>query len=177
MVGFVSAQCSSAQETEEPKKEEPKEEPKKEAAKAEPKEEAPVARSRSLDLGAEVLDRLNSRLADMSVSDYDPYSVKVKQTQFDELINRVKPVLKEALDQVPEGYVLQVTGHANPNKKHGESYWVNLSQRRAKTVFDHLVQQGMTAGKMSVKGVGSSQPAVEGWSPKNRRVTFKIIKK
>ncbi len=181
---FVTAQCSSAQETEakkeEPKKEEPKkEEEKKEEMKKEEakKEEDPVARKRSLDLGQEVLDRLNGRLAQMSLSDYDPYAVEVKKTQFDELINRIKPVLKEALDQVPEGYVLEVKGHANPNKQHGEDYWLDLSNKRARRVYDHLVEQGITADKMAVKGVGSSEPAQSGWSPKNRRVTFKVIKK
>lgn len=182
---FATAQCSSAQETEakkeEEKKEEPKkEEPKKEEAappKEEKKEEEAMVRKRSLDLGAEVLDRLNSRLAEMGLSDYDPYSVKVKKTQLDELIGRIKPVLSEALGQVPEGYVLEVKGHANPNKSHNEDYWLNLSRNRARRVLDHLVEQGVTKDKMVVKGVGSSEPAVEGWSPKNRRVTFKIIKK
>ena len=180
---FALSQCSSAQETE-PKKEEPKKEEKKEekkeaaAPKEEPKkEEEPVVRKRSLDLGAEVLDRLNSRLADMGLSDYDPYSVKVKKTQLDELIGRIKPVLKDALEQAPEGYVLEVKGHANPNKSHDENFWVNLSRNRARKVLDHLAEQGIAKGRMAVKAAGSSEPAVEGWNPKNRRVTFKIVKK
>lgn len=177
---FALVQCSSAQETskQEEKKEEAKKEEKKEAVKEEPKkEEEAVVRKRSLDLGQEVLDRLNARLAEMSLSDYDPYSVQVKKTQLDELIGRIKPVLKEALGQAPEGYVLEVKGHANPNKSHDENYWLNLSRNRARGVYNHLVKQEVPADKMSVKGVGSSEPAVEGWSPKNRRVTFKIIKK
>ena len=84
-------------------------------------------------------------------------------------------IISEVAKAVPAGFKLQVTGHANANKRRSESYWVALSKRRAYDVYQHLLKKGMPKDKLTYKGVGSSEGAVEGWNAANRRVTFKVV--
>jgi outer membrane protein OmpA-like peptidoglycan-associated protein len=54
-----------------------------------------------------------------------------------------------------------------------------LSEARAKTVVDYLIQKGIDPTRMVFKGYGSLQPIAENSTPagraKNRRVEFKIL--
>ncbi len=90
-------------------------------------------------------------------------------------------VIKEALDNLPESIRLEIAGHADtsgPEEKEG-SRLGNLyySKKRAESVRNSLVKLGFPEKRMSVKGLGSSDPipGVEGTSAKNRRVTFKLV--
>jgi outer membrane protein OmpA-like peptidoglycan-associated protein len=72
------------------------------------------------------------------------------------------------------------------DSKGSHDYNVKLSQRRAETVKDWLVQNGAIAGALTTKGFAETQPAAPNQNPdgsdspegrqKNRRVEI-IVKK
>ena len=75
--------------------------------------------------------------------------------------------------------VLEVSGHTDDVDT--EAYNQKLSEKRAKSVYDYLIGQGMDAKRLTFKGYGESQPAYPNDSEKNRafnrRIEFKVIQK
>jgi outer membrane protein OmpA-like peptidoglycan-associated protein len=77
-----------------------------------------------------------------------------------------------------------VEGHANPTSRNpppAEAQGdLNLSERRSRAVVDFLVGFGVSRGRLSSIGRGSSRPIIafddrDNWW-KNRRVEFILIK-
>jgi OOP family OmpA-OmpF porin len=71
---------------------------------------------------------------------------------------------------------LQVVGHTDST---GEAaYNQSLSERRAKSVMDYLISQGVASGILSSRGMGESVPIADNDSAegrkKNRRVELKL---
>lgn len=85
-------------------------------------------------------------------------------------------VIKEVVNKLPEGYVVQVTGHSALVK---EAPTDDVSTGRAKAVYDELVRAGIDRNKLTYKGVGTSEliPGLDGLDPKQRRVSFKVVPK
>ncbi len=85
-------------------------------------------------------------------------------------------VIKEVVNKIPEGYVIQVTGHSALVK---EAPTDDVSTGRAKAVYDELIRAGIDRNKLTYKGVGTSEliPGLDGLAPKQRRVSFKVVPK
>lgn len=93
-----------------------------------------------------------------------------------------KPQISNALEQVGDDYVIQVTGHTcaiGPRNAPGDGRKGNYhySQNRAKAVRDGLVKAGVPANKLVVKGVADTQllPGVDPKDQKQRRVSFQVV--
>ena len=93
-----------------------------------------------------------------------------------------KPQITQALSQVGDDYVIQVTGHTcaiGPRTAPGDGRRGNMyySEQRAKAVRDGLVNAGVPANKLVVKGVADTQllPGVDPKDQKQRRVTFQVV--
>lgn len=74
---------------------------------------------------------------------------------------------------------IEISGHTDDL---GETaYNLQLSEKRAKAVYDFLLKKGVDAKQMSYKGYGKSQPAyvndTDENRKKNRRIELKIIQK
>jgi len=73
--------------------------------------------------------------------------------------------------------VIEIAGHTDATGP--EEYNLQLSKRRATTVYNYLVNSGISKDKVSVKYYGESQPAstneTRDGRTKNRRVEFKIV--
>ena len=96
--------------------------------------------------------------------------------------------LKDFLNQNPT-YVIELSGHTDT--RGDEKLNLALSQSRAKSVVDYLVQQGISASRLVAKGYGETKPNIsdadiekmkttqeqEKAHAKNRRTEFKVIKK
>ena len=96
--------------------------------------------------------------------------------------------LKDFLNQNPT-YVIELSGHTDT--RGDEKLNLTLSQSRAKSVVDYLVQQGISASRLVAKGYGETKPNIsdadiekmkttqeqEKAHAKNRRTEFKVIKK
>lgn len=112
------------------------------------------------------------------------YSYKGTSTgaDFPTWSSAAKPQISNALSQVGDDYVIQVTGHtcaigprnAPGDGRKGNTYY---SEQRAKAVRDGLVKAGVPANKLVVKGVADTQalPGIDPKDQKQRRVTFQVV--
>jgi outer membrane protein OmpA-like peptidoglycan-associated protein len=73
---------------------------------------------------------------------------------------------------------IQVNGHTD--SLNNEKYNLDLSNRRAKAVYDYLVKKGIKPQRLKWKGYGESMPLTENTTEEgraiNRRVEFTILK-
>jgi outer membrane protein OmpA-like peptidoglycan-associated protein len=89
-------------------------------------------------------------------------------TELDRLLN----IMKENAQMK-----IEISGHTD--KTGSEPLNFKLSEARAKSVVDYLVQKGVDRSRMEFKGFGSLQPISDNSTSqgrtKNRRVEFKIL--
>lgn len=85
--------------------------------------------------------------------------------------------LKESAPKVPEGYVLEITGHTDTVG--GKAVNKSVSLNRARFAQQQLKKQGVDIKKTTVRGAGFSElkNAADGKADENRRVTLKVVKK
>ena len=78
----------------------------------------------------------------------------------------------------PELTLIEVQGHTDDQG--ADEYNIGLSQRRAETVRNYLIAQGVEGGRLIPKGFGETQPLQPGITEDareaNRRVAFKIVR-
>ena len=91
-----------------------------------------------------------------------------------------KADLEELIDfmNANPGIKIQIQGHTD--NKGSESYNEKLSEKRAKSVYDYLIDQGAIAeNRLGYKGFGESEPIetneTDEGRAQNRRTEFKII--
>jgi Outer membrane protein and related peptidoglycan-associated (lipo)proteins len=96
----------------------------------------------------------------------------LRSESFPEL-NRIITLMKEK-----SGMKIEIAGHADASGP--ETYNLRLSERRAKSVVQYLVGQGITDSRISVVFHGENNPVAPNTTlegrRKNRRVEFKILK-
>ncbi len=84
----------------------------------------------------------------------------------------------EVLQQHPNLHV-EVGGHTDNVGNDADNQ--RLSEQRAKTVFDYLVQRGVAAARLNYRGYGESHPVADNSTAEgratNRRTTFTITQK
>lgn len=102
-------------------------------------------------------------------------------TDSDELTPESIDILESFFDFLNENpeIKVEIQGHTD-NVGSGE-YNLELSQRRAKTVFNFLIQKGISPPRLTYKGFGESKPVAdnntEEGRQKNRRTIFIITSK
>ncbi len=74
----------------------------------------------------------------------------------------LRPESKEALDQLAvmleDNPNVSIEMSAHTDRKGSEEYNVSLSERRAKSVVDYLVEKGINPSRLSWEGYGKSRP-------------------
>ncbi len=136
------------------------------------KEEPPVVASRSVDTGA-VVDAQNEKLAKVPVMGLPPFEAG---KNIDKYGKDSLAAAKAAIAEMPEGHVLQITGHHNQHPDKAQRKGNGLSQQRAKQVYDYFVKNGIPKEKLAYRGIGSAEYDKGLSREKNRRVTFRIVK-
>ncbi len=129
------------------------------------------------------LTSANTALSNVSVTGFAYKQTSLPKWKFEAWAKLSAPVVKEILAGIQEGYVLQVTGHADargPETAEGSKPGnIKISTDRAENVFKSLKASGIDAANMTFKGVGSSMP-LDGVDPKDgaqRRVSFIVVAK
>ena len=125
----------------------------------------------------------NEQLAKYPVDGFAYKSSKVPPQKWDQWAKVAAPVVKGIIDKLPDGYVLEVRGHADgrgPESAEGSKPGnMKISTDRAKAVYDSLGKAGISSPKLTYRGVGSSE-TLSGADPKSaeqRRVTFQVVPK
>ncbi|MDH5716266.1 MAG: OmpA family protein [Spirochaetia bacterium] len=85
--------------------------------------------------------------------------------------------LATILDRYPK-YKIRVEGHSDDIGK--EEYNLSLSEKRAKSVMDYLIEEGIDTERISYQGLGETSPLLPNTSwynrSRNRRVEFILLK-
>ena len=72
---------------------------------------------------------------------------------------------------------IEISGHTD--NQGGEAYNQKLSENRAKSVFEYLLNNGIDKSRLSYKGYGEEKPVdsndTEEGRANNRRTEFKIL--
>ncbi len=133
------------------------------------------------DPNAALVSAQNQQLEKYPVKGFAYKSSKMPEQKWDKWADVATPVVKEIINKLPDGYVLQVTGHADaigPEQPTGNKPGnIKISKDRAQTVYNALTRKGVDSDKLTYEGVGSSEP-IPGTNPRaaeNRRVTFKVV--
>lgn len=125
----------------------------------------------------------NKQLAKGSLDGFGYKSSKLPANQWDSWAKTTAPVVKEILNKIPDGYVLQVTGHTDgsgPEQPEGNKPGnLKISKDRAYTVYSALKKAGIDSPKLTYAGIGSSEllDGVDARAAEHRRVTFKVMPK
>lgn len=102
--------------------------------------------------------------------DVDKYDLKEKS------VTELQKILK-FLKENPS-FKVEISGHTD--NVGADAYNLQLSQRRAQSVFNYLVENGIDARRLSPKGYGASKPlalnTTEEGRQQNRRIEFKLIR-
>ena len=137
--------------------------------------------------GGGAIDILNRGLAEVNYSPggkgFGYKSYNVPSSELNKWAKDNKDTIESTLSKVPDGYVLQVTGHSDSvgprtrtGSKPGNIFW---STQRAKAVFNALKAQGVPTDKMTYKGVADDIPTSQCAEDEacQRRVTLQVVEK
>lgn len=125
----------------------------------------------------------NEQLAKFPVTGFGYKSSTVPAQSWDKWAKVAAPVIKGIVDKLPEGYVLEVRGHADargPEDPDGDKPGnLKISRDRAAAVVNSLAKQGISSDKIVPRGVGSSETlsGSDSRGGDQRRVTFVVVPK
>ncbi len=123
------------------------------------------------------IDAINRQVKDFSIDGFPGDSAKLSKNEDLENMKKIVKLVKPIIESIPDGYVMQITGHAaNYNSKARQK---SVSTSRAAKIYDELKKSGVPTKKMTYKGVGADDPDSR-YSDKDfkqRRVSFKAVKK
>lgn len=110
-------------------------------------------------------------------------TIILEGVNFDFDKSNLKPNAKNILDDdvrmLKSNRRLKVSVEGHCDVRGTDAYNMNLSQRRADSVYNYLLKQGIDAKRMETVAYGRSRPLVpnttEANMAKNRRVELKII--
>jgi OOP family OmpA-OmpF porin len=91
------------------------------------------------------------------------------------------PIFKESIKVLKKNPNITVEIQGHTDSVGPKSYNQGLSVRRAKSVKNHLIDNGVSSSRLSTKGFGESQPsssnATNEGRADNRRVVYKVLSK
>ena len=135
-----------------------------------------------LDDSAKINDayEIRIRLSRIKVGESETLNNVFFETDEYALLPESKSDLDQLIDFLNLNKQLRVEIGGHTDNTGSEAYNRQLSENRAKAVYDYLVDAGIPAPRLVFRGYGQSQPVATNDSPEgrrlNRRTDFKIIK-
>jgi len=129
------------------------------------------------DAGGDIaVNAINDQVGGFYITGFRGGSSKIDRNKDLEYMKKIVKLVKPIIDKVPDGYVMEITGHCADYESAAEQK--RVSEERAKTIYNELKKAGASAKKMTYRGAGTDEPlkGVDGKDPRQRRVSFKAIK-
>lgn len=120
---------------------------------------------------------INNEISEFFIDGFAGDSSKIRDKEDMEKMKKIVKLVKPIVNKVPDGYVMQITGHTADYESTARQK--KVSEARAKAVYDALVKEGVSAKKLVYRGVGSNEPR-PGYDKKDfaqRCVSFLAVKK
>ena len=120
---------------------------------------------------------INNQISEFFIDGFAGDSAKIRDKENMAKMKRIVGLVKPIVNKVPDGYVMQITGHTADYESTARQK--KVSEARAKAVYNALINEGVSAKKLVYRGVGSDEPR-PGYDKKDfaqRCVSFKSIKK
>jgi flagellar motor protein MotB len=142
--------------------------------------------SKDVDVSADVTNNVivsnsNKILSRFPVKNFEYKSSIIPAQEWEKWTESAAPIVEDIIGKLPDGYVLQITGHADtsgPEEPVGDKPGnIKISSDRAKAVWTALFRRGIDATDITYRGVGSSKLTYK-CNPRDacqRRVTFMVI--
>jgi OOP family OmpA-OmpF porin len=90
-----------------------------------------------------------------------------------------RPILDGVADDLKIHPLVRVELQGHTDSRGADAYNLDLSQRRADSVREYLINRGVNASRLEAKGYGETQPiadnATKAGQAENRRVVMKVI--
>ena len=107
--------------------------------------------------------------------------LRARTIRFEESASRIDNASQTLIDEVAEalrpclGSIIAISGHTDSSGEKAGN--LALSRERAVAVRDALIQRGIPADGLRVRGLGSKQPAegLDPSDPANRRIEFDVV--
>lgn len=126
---------------------------------------------------AMLIDEINRQVRGFSIDGFPGGSAKLRGNKDLDNMKNIVGLLVPIIDRIPDGYVMQITGHCADYESVLEQK--RVSTARAAKVYNELKKAGVSSKKISYKGVGTDEPR-EGYPAKGkeqRSVSFKALKR
>lgn len=124
-----------------------------------------------------VIKAINDEISEFFIDGFSGDSSKIRDEEDMAKMKKIVKLVKPIVNKVPDGYVMQITGHTADYESAGRQKTVSTA--RAKSVYDALIKEGVSAKKLTYRGAGSDEPR-PGYAAKDfaqRCVSFKAVKK
>jgi outer membrane protein OmpA-like peptidoglycan-associated protein len=136
----------------------------------------------SVDVPAKIIvSNANKILSRLPLKNFEYKSSKIPKQEWEKWTESAAPIVEDIIEKLPDGYVLQITGHADisgPELPVGEKPGnIKISTDRAKSVWTSLFRRGINSTDITYRGVGSSELTYK-CNPRDscqRRVTFQAV--
>ena len=97
------------------------------------------------------------------------------------LLPEAYPILEHAYETLKENPEMKVEIQGHTDSKGSEKYNEKLSQERAQTVYNYLVDEGIDPSRMITVGYGENKPIADNSTEQgrafNRRIEFRVLNK
>ncbi len=98
-----------------------------------------------------------------------------------DLTTESKRIIDDFVEYLKDHPTFQIAIHGHTDNVSDDTFNQILSENRAKSVFDYMIQEGVSSSNLSYQGFGESKPIASNYTEegraKNRRTEFVIVAK
>ena len=117
----------------------------------------------------------NDKLLESNIYGFPAWVTKLPDEKMNEWYEKNEQLLKKTIENMPDGYVLQVGGHTNARGSSNRNR--AISKERARIVYKFLLAKGIKKKSLDYRGYGEKRAAntANPDADFNKKITFEII--